>query len=170
MKYLLIFGHDTGDKLQMSPKWVKEHGRSNGFEEDAEVDKSGSIRRLLERLVEQKYLIELRPAHFQTWTDTWRAAELVVKASGRLSLAKGKKGQEELESAVREETEKTLYGDTTSGDAPTNGKRAAGNDSDVSGPKRQKRTHGDQRHGAPTTKGLARFDVRAQFHLRVCKY
>lgn len=169
-KHLVIFGHDTGDNLQMSPELIKEHGRSDGFDEDAEVDRSGSIRRLLERLVEQKYLIELRPAHFQTWTDTWRAAELVVKASGGLTLAKGKKGQEGLESAVREEIEKVLHGDTISGDAPTIGKRAAGNDSDMPGPKRQKRTHEDQRHVAPTTKGLAQFDVRGQFHLRVCKY
>jgi hypothetical protein len=170
LKYLLIFGHDTGDNLQMSSELIKEYGRSNGFDEDAELHKSASIRRLLERLVEQKYLIELRPAHFQTWTDTWRAADLVVKASGRLSLAKGKKGQEELESAVREEMENILDGDTTSGDAPTNGKRAAGDDSDMPGPKRWKRTHGDQRHGVPTTKGLAQFNVRSQFHLRVSKY
>lgn len=174
LKYLLIFGHDTGDNLQKTPAWIRERGRPNGLDKDAmdsdgsEAEQSGTTRRLLEQLVEQKYLIELRPAHFQTWTDTWRAAELVVKASGSLSLAKGKKGQEELESTVRNEMDRILYGDIASSDAYTNGKRAAADDSVLPGPKRRKKASGDQSNGVIAAEQLTEFHVcrHTQFSIR----
>jgi DNA-directed RNA polymerase III subunit RPC3 len=168
LKHLLIFGHDTGDNLQKLSTPIKEQERPNGVDEDAidlndpETEQSESMRRVLERLVQQKYLIELRPAHFQTWTDTWRAAELVVKASGSLSLAKGKKGQQELEEAVQEEMDRILSGDVT-----TNGKRAAADESDAPAAKKLKRANGEQRNGVPAPERLSPLHVRGQSRLAV---
>ena len=171
LNHLLIFGYDSLENLQSIPAWVKESSRSNGFDLDVENtilendpgnDRLRSLSGPLKRLVEQDYLIELRPAHFQTRSDTWRAAETAVRASGNLSNAKGKKGQEELEEKVRTEMETRLYGSHTPGEDGTKTKRPNSDTSDVPPPKKQKRASGmpkDLYTDSPLTARFDRIDV-----------
>jgi hypothetical protein len=162
LNHLLVFGHDTGENLRKVSLRLTEHSRSNGFDlgedvfslGDPELEHSGSNSRVLERLIERKYLIELRSSHFQTWSDTWRAAEVAVKASVGFSLVKGKKGQEEFEQAVRVEVHAILNRDTTPSDVNINSKRAAAAELHAPGPKKYKRSNGVQENDIFSTETL----------------
>ena len=173
LKHLLVFGHDTGENLRKVSLQATEQRHSDGLDlgedafslEEPEVDHSGPDSRVLELLIEQRYLVELRSSHFQTWSDTWRAAELAVKASGGLSLAKGKKGQEEFEQAVRVEVHAILNRDTMSSDVNVNGKRAAAAELHTPGPKKFKRSNGVQENGIFSTEPLNDLYVRRNAHL-----
>ena len=154
LNHLLIFGHDSLDNLQAVPARVREHSHTNGvnpdiedavLEDGTEDDHSRLLHGLVNQLVEQDYLIELRPAHFQTWSDTWRAAEMVVKASGDLSNAKGKKGQEELEEKVRAEMGRRLYGGPTSSEEDTKNKRPNSDAPELPPLQKQKQSSGVSR-------------------------
>jgi hypothetical protein len=170
LSHLLVFGHDTLENLQQVLSNSEEARRSNGYDLDGEAtmaEDCNADRELVELMTDQDYLIKVRPANFQTWPDTWRAAEMAVKASGNLSNVKGKKGQEELEIAVRAEMETRLYGKMTASDVNTKGKRAAADELQSWTSKKHKRTNGLPSAGASTLR-LAPLDVRGLPHSGVC--
>jgi hypothetical protein len=170
LNHLLIFGHDSLHNLQKV--LASEYGLTNGFDlenttiaDESEQYHPGSLRGGLKRLVEQEYLKKLRPAHFQTYSDTWRVAEVVVKASGNFSSAKGKKGKEQLDEAVRAEVDGMLRGEDVSSDAVVGNKRPLPEDAEVPAPKKPKRLNGTS---SQATAVVDASSTKAVNHINVC--
>jgi hypothetical protein len=170
LNHLLIFGYDSLHNLQKV--LASEYSLTNGFDlEDttmpdaSEQYRPGSLRGVLKRLVDQEYLKELRPAHFQTYSDTWRVAEVIVKASGNFSSAVGKKGKEQLDEAIRAELDGMLRGEDVSSDAVIGNKHPLPEDAEVPAPKKQKRLNGTSNQATAVVDASS---TKAADHINVC--
>lgn len=172
INHLFLLGHDSLDNLQKVI--TDEHNLTNGINvdledtvmaDDSEAIQPRSLHSVLKLLVEQEYLTELRPAHFQTYSDTWGAAEVIVKASGNLSSAKGKKAKEELDEAIRVEVDRMIQGHKISNDTVAGGKRPLSDDTEGPASKKRKRLNGTS---CQTTAVIDTFLTRSVDHINVC--